>query len=260
MNERHPDLGDPELSSIYKEFFSEKFREEERKKMKEDQDDLSGCISPSGMLMASKLAKHLFPVEKMPGGALPIYDRDLEIVDIAVNSAKDGWIQTYTGKKFFPAHPRLEDIDIDDIAHALSLQCRFTGQCSHFYSIAQHSVLVSYLCDERDRLHGLLHDSSEAYISDISSPVKALPELAGYKKIEKCIQQTIYRKFQLDEIEPMSVKNADLMMLGIEATTLLAPLQEGWSFPIKFPPLKVIPLLPEEAEKLFRERFIELTA
>lgn len=170
----------------------------------------------------------------------------------------DSWIQTYSGHKFYPLNPQLESICIEDIAHALSLQCRFTGHCKFHYSVAQHSVLVSYLCNDEDKLHGLLHDASEAYIADVSSPIKRLPQLSGYKLIEEKIQKTIYNKFGLTKMEPPSVKQADLLMLGIEAQSLLNSIHPDWKFPIKPPPFGIMSLTPIEAEDLFLERFREL--
>ena len=171
----------------------------------------------------------------------------------------DAWVQTYTGKRFFPLHIVKQDICIEDIAHALSMQCRFTGHCKEFYSVAQHSVLTSYLCDDANCLEGLLHDGSEAYIADISSPIKKLPQLSGYIDIERRIQNAIYQKYGISE-ESKDVKKADLIMLGIEAKSLMNHISPEWKFAIKSPPFKIDPLSPKEAEKLFMDRYIEITS
>jgi len=65
---------------------------------------------------------------------------------------EEAWIQTYSGRRFNPTRPHIDAIVIQDIAHSLSMQCRFSGHCKKFYSVAQHSVLVSYLCNQEDAL------------------------------------------------------------------------------------------------------------
>ena len=166
------------------------------------------------------------------------------------------WIQTFTGKKFYPAYPRIEDIDIEDIAHSLSMQCRFTGHCKTHYSIAQHSVYVSYFAT--NKLQGLLHDASEAYISDISSPVKRTKYLEQYKVLESIIQKKIYEKFNVDLIDGDDIKQADMLMLAIETKSLIDNINPDWKFSMETPPFNIIELSPKEAKKLFLDRFNEL--
>ena len=82
------------------------------------------------------------------------------------------WIQTMSGVIFYPLDPRPEEIRIEDIAHALSHQCRFAGHCREFYSVAEHSVRVSRELPQEFMLWGLLHDASEAYLVDLPRPIK----------------------------------------------------------------------------------------
>ena len=103
------------------------------------------------------------------------------------------WIETFTGKEFYFLDPTPDSIDIRDIAHSLAFTCRYTGHSRRFYSVAEHSVLVSYLAV--DPLAGLLHDASEAYITDIASPIK--PHLANYKELEDKIMDKIKNKLNL---------------------------------------------------------------
>lgn len=168
------------------------------------------------------------------------------------------WIQTFSGRKFFPLNPFLDSIVIQDIAHALSMQCRFTGHTKFFYSISQHSVLVSYLCDPIDSLWGLLHDSSEAYLTDLASPLKRSGKFQDYVECEKKLQVHICQRFGLSEIEPESVKRADKLLLSMEARDLMGPLHSDWKMNIKPLPFTITPLPPLEAEKLFLDRFDEL--
>jgi hypothetical protein len=107
-------------------------------------------------------------------------------------------ITTYSGEFFHPLEPEIEKIRVEDIAHALSLMCRANGHISSFFSVAQHSINCCNEADARGhskriQLACLLHDASEAYISDITRPVKK--ELPEYLKIEDNLQGTIFKKF-----------------------------------------------------------------
>ena len=169
------------------------------------------------------------------------------------------WINTYTGKKFYPLDPKIEDICIEDIAQGLSMICRFNGQCHSFYSVAQHSVLVSYECSAENALQGLMHDTSEALgLSDLSSPIKNSGEFENYKHYEHQLQSMIYTKYGLDVVEPEDVKRADKVLLATEARDLLLHRNKDWVMPANPLPYKIEPLMPKEAKALFLKRFEEL--
>ena len=106
---------------------------------------------------------------------------------------KGDFIQTFTGRMFWPIDPQPDEVDIEDIAHALSNVCRFCGHTREFYSVAQHSVLVSEIVPAAFALEGLLHDATEAYISDVARPVK--PYLTNYKEIEINLYRAIAKRF-----------------------------------------------------------------
>lgn len=166
-----------------------------------------------------------------------------------------GWIQTYTGKKFFPMRPTLDTICIEDIAHSLSMLCRFTGHSQSFYSVAQHSVLVSNMCSEENKFFGLMHDAEEAYTNDLARPIKRLKEFEFFRKAGENIHKVIREKFELPTEEPEEVKLVDTKMLATEARDLMSPLHQDWkqySEPYDF---VIIPLQPKEAKELFMERF-----
>jgi hypothetical protein len=166
------------------------------------------------------------------------------------------WIQTFTGKKFFPLDPRPEDVDIEDIAHSLSLQCRFTGHCKFFYSVAQHSVLVSQLLPWDAALWGLLHDASEAYLCDLPRPLKNRTALGvEYSRIETGLMTCIAEAFDLGPIPPM-VKTADDIMLVTEASQIMGPCPEPWHV-LGYKPRKEIirSWPPNEAWGQFIQRF-----
>lgn len=168
------------------------------------------------------------------------------------------WINTYTGKKLYPLAPRIENICIRDIAHALSMICRFTGHTQYFSSVAYHSVLVSLFCDPCDALKGLMHDGSEFALTDLSSPIKRSGEFENYKKYEKTLQSMIYTKFCGSDTEPESVKKADLAVLYTEARDLLPHIHPDWHFKVEPLQIKIEPLSPAQAEQLFLDRFKEL--
>ena len=93
-----------------------------------------------------------------------------------------GWFLTSTGRRFVPQLPAASKIDIEDIAHALSQLCRFGGHCCEFYSVAQHSVIVSLNVPPEHRFAALMHDAAEAYLGDVIQPIKRL--LPEYKAME----------------------------------------------------------------------------
>ena len=103
------------------------------------------------------------------------------------------WVQTYTGIKFTPFNPSIEDINIIDIAHSLSMQCRFNGHCDDFYSVAEHSFWMSYHTE--NALDGLMHDSAEAYLRDLVRPLKS--QIHQYQHYEDNILKLIYEKWDI---------------------------------------------------------------
>jgi len=181
-----------------------------------------------------------------------------------IEPRRGDWIQTYTGKKFYPLDPRPEDIDIRDIAHALSNQCRFGGHIKQFYSVAEHAVRVSKLLPQPLKLRGLLHDASEAYLMDIPSPFKYLPEMSTYRTFESAAQFIIYLRFNIYGPDPVEVRKADKIMLAVEARDLLAPLLPGWENwleGVEYPKDEKITYCrtPKEAEAYFLDIFADLT-
>jgi 5'-deoxynucleotidase YfbR-like HD superfamily hydrolase len=129
------------------------------------------------------------------------------------------YLTTYTGKKFFPLETKSEDIEIIDIAHALSLVCRFGGHVNKFHSVAQHSVIVSDILPDELKMWGLLHDAAEAYIADIPRPAKE--HLPQYHDLEDGILKAVAKKFGLVWPMPKQVKDADNIVLVTEARDLM---------------------------------------
>lgn len=170
------------------------------------------------------------------------------------------WIQTYTGRKFWPLDPRPEDIAVEDIAHALSMKCRFTGHCREFYSVAQHSCLVASLLDEagadvKTTAWGLLHDAAEAYLPDVARPIKK--DLVGFGDLEARVLRAIAQRYGLPPEIPHGVKYFDTVMLLKEKQDVMPPGPDwGWGGDIEVPQdWRITPMTPAEAKQLFLRRF-----
>lgn len=176
------------------------------------------------------------------------------------------WIVTYTGKKFYPSGgPQANQIDIIDIAHALSHMPRFAGHTEKLYSVAQHSVVVSAVLERMEQppivqFEGLLHDASEAYMMDLPMPIKRLPELEAYRRLESDLIDRIYHHFNIRQAHDQLVKTADIVALATEARDLMGNPQDWPSLEGVVPiPARIVPLLPSEAKIIFLERYLELT-
>ncbi len=172
------------------------------------------------------------------------------------------WLQTFRGIEFYPLDPRVEEIDIFDIAHALSNLCRFGGHSSHFYSVAEHSIRVSGLLPPELKLGGLLHDATEAYLVDVPRPIKRF--LDNYTHIEDRLADCISKRFSrfglplLDFKDPQ-IKTADNTMLMTEAAQLLGPHPKPWGMEdIKPLDIKIECLSPAIAKLRFIDTFTTL--
>ena len=165
------------------------------------------------------------------------------------------WMQTFSGVAFYPLDPRPEEIFIEDIAHALSLSCRFGGQCKKFYSVAEHCILAAEAAPNELKLTTLMHDSSEAYLSDVVRPIKM--HLTNYIDIEKNLEQVIATKFGLKFPYPHIVKLIDNGMLVNEMHQNMAPPPQVWDLTGESINIstKLQFWLPEEAEYEFLNAF-----
>lgn len=184
---------------------------------------------------------------------------------------REGWIQTFTGKRFSVVDPSPDDVDIIDIAHALSMQCRFAGHVRWHYSVGQHSILVARVVErfqpDNRRLHlaALLHDASEAYLVDVPRPIKRLPDFVVYRDMEKRCEWAIREHFGLTcEVPDMlAIKAADEMLLRTECRDLMGPLHPDWT-PALHPdhgttmPEPIARLVPDDVEAMFIDEFVRL--
>lgn len=180
---------------------------------------------------------------------------------------KGNWLQTYTGRAFYPLDPRPEDICILDIAHALSNICRYGGHCLEYFSVASHSILVSKLVPDGMKMWGLLHDASEAYLVDIPRPIKE--HLPDYRMLEQKCQRVIATVFNLSLPIPDEVKHIDNMVLKLEREKLMIKSNKCMWFiddleldiPLNkksYREIELHPLDPKAAEKCFLERYEEI--
>lgn len=153
----------------------------------------------------------------------------------------DNYIRTFTGRKFYPLSPRRSGVNIIDIAHHLSQQCRWAGAVKSFYSVALHSLHVSSMCRKGDALAGLLHDAAEAYLCDVPKPVKrGLPEYNLHEdRLLTVIASALHFEYPLSD----EVHQADAAALYLESRYFFEfargeipeaepPRQSNWNFPI----------------------------
>lgn len=174
------------------------------------------------------------------------------------------WIQTYTGRKFHYYDPHPDQLHIDDIAHALSNNCRFNGHTREFYSVAQHSVIVAELVELIDPEHaacGLMHDAPEAVVSDVPKPFKESISHA-FGPVEDAVWKTVAEKYGLPPEMPKAVKTADFQALLLEKSQLL-PVHVEWpgvteEMYLSLPKYVIEPVGPDESKAMFMDKFNEL--
>ena len=169
-------------------------------------------------------------------------------------------ISTGSGRFFDLLRPEEYDYDIEEIAGALSNLCRYTGHVNRFYSVAEHSVLVSRLLPDKLALAGLLHDASEAFVGDVSSPLKRL--LPEYRKIEENIQEAIARHFNVPYPFPHEIHEADKRMYWNERQTVAdnGVRDTLWHQDLRAArKVSAVGMAPHMAKRMFLARFRELT-
>jgi 5'-deoxynucleotidase YfbR-like HD superfamily hydrolase len=179
-------------------------------------------------------------------------------------SDRGPWIQTYTGRAFYIKDPSPEDIDIEDIGHALSNLCRFTGHARRFYSVAEHSVLVALHVADRGlplpaQFAALMHDATEAYLGDVSRPLKHA--IAGYKEMEAAVERAVAERFAIDFGRwHEAIKEADNAVLLAERIELMERPSKAWlwSDGLKQSGQAVRAMTPDQAKHLFMMHFREL--
>lgn len=184
----------------------------------------------------------------------------------SVRKAKDALLEIElreitidNGRDFDFDVPRNNVYSIYDIATGLSNSCRFTGHCREYYSVAQHSVLVSYAVAPEDAMAGLMHDAPEAFVGDVAKPLKVL--LSDYAEIEARVEADVFRRFGLPAKLSPGVKHADVVLLRTEQRDLMGAGTHDWQFSRGVAPLSdmIKPLPPAEARALFLRRYQDLS-
>jgi len=174
------------------------------------------------------------------------------------------YITTYSGGRVYPLGPRASDINITDIAHALSQICRYNGHTTEFWSVAAHSLEVSTILEEMGESKmvqyiGLLHDACEFCLCDIPRPVK--PLVLGYSQWEETVDYVVARKFGLQWPWPPVVKVVDHGIVRDEIRNFYPEGSDAWKrygITVDTPHRKMEPLMPKFAEQKFRARFAQL--
>lgn len=150
-----------------------------------------------------------------------------------------------SGKRVDPFNMKADDIDIQDISHSLSMQCRYNGHLGRFYSVAEHCVLVSQLVPAEQKLWGLLHDATEAYVGDLISPIKR--KMDDFVLLEDEIHGAVSQHFGLTSYIPDLVHNADKYIQELECEWINAGCPNGMH--------GIVGLDPSAAATLFMNTF-----
>jgi len=169
------------------------------------------------------------------------------------------WMQTYTGKAFYPMDADVRDVDPLDIAHALGLLCRYGGHVRRFYSVAEHCVLMSRAVPEEYAPWALLHDATEAYMGDMIRPLKDfMPE---YRLAEDRLMKVICDRFGVivHDMPPL-VRQADARIILDEREALMSAPPASWTSVDHLEPLgvQIQGWSPGHAERQYMRRLREL--
>ena len=163
------------------------------------------------------------------------------------------WMQTVTGRAFYPLDPRPEEIHFEDIAGALSKICRYGGHTLKFYSVAEHCVHMANAAPRELALSALMHDASEAYLSDVIRPIK--PFLSNYADIERRLEAAIAERFDLPYPLPAEVKRLDNAILADERDQAMTTPPQDWRLPEKPLGVRLQFWSPDDAEAQFTLAF-----
>jgi hypothetical protein len=173
---------------------------------------------------------------------------------VAVKVGVGPTIMLHSGAWFDFCAPHASNFVIEDVAHGLAHICRYAGQCKSFYSVAEHSLLVSETALGFE-FEALMHDAAEAFLGDVTRPLKQM--LPEFKKIEAEVEKAIFDRFGIVHPLPQEVKKADLRVLAAEQKQIMPEGTDGWvrGQRVEPAPVTVRNLSPMEAKVAFMERF-----
>lgn len=172
-------------------------------------------------------------------------------------------IRLLSGCLFDYNDPGASEVQIEDIAAALSKVCRFAGHIHQFYSVAQHAINTSRIVTPEHAFDALMHDTAEAFTNDLPTPLKFAVPI--FKELETRIESAMGQRFGFNYPLSDEVKLADLQMLSIEKEHLKRD-YSAWSVleGIDITDLEGLvdlsPMTPVVAERLFLQRYYELAA
>lgn len=171
-------------------------------------------------------------------------------------------IKTFSGLWIDPMDPNPADVALVDVAHGLALTCRFAGHVRVPYSVAEHCVRMSHAVPEDLALDALVHDCAEAYITDLSAPIKRRPEMQVFRDAEDRLEAVIREALKLDgpEHDPR-IKPYDEAMFVSEARDLMnMDVQElrDRGYPEPLVPETIIPWPWEVVKQMWLDRYEEL--
>jgi len=189
------------------------------------------------------------------------YYNDRPAAKAKVPERKGNFMNTFSGGHYWPIDPRPEDVHIEDIAHHLSLLCRYTGAVKRFYSVAEHSWHMSFLVPREHQFAALLHDATEAYVGDVGRPLKR--HLDNYQDIERLNWLAIATRFSLPKDLDPCIKKMDGLICLAEQRQMCTRWDDGHDASqhgiVGAPPdVKIEGWMPPVAEALFLQRYNDL--
>jgi hypothetical protein len=214
---------------------------------------------PAALLIPINDARLAVGLEPAPAKGFALPEKNA-VGDPRVKTAVGPTILLRSGHYFDLLDPASSRFVVGDIAHALGKTCRFAGQCTRFYSVAEHSWHASFLVSDEYKLAALMHDAAEAFIGDVTRPLKRL--LPEYRAIEKRIETVIDDRFMLaGECSGEEVKAADVQLLAAEQAQLMPAHADTWAVLAGVRPAPIVIRFwsPEEAALAWLMRFATLT-